>query len=351
MSKMISKVVSVATAIASVFSITLSLNTGSDDTNGQIIADAAAYETAYFPGNTLCVTQGAYNQYQGYSHGSQNAFDLGGNSNYVAPFTGKIVDIWSPYNVVTLQSTNKVYYADGSLDYLTVSFAHDNNISNLREGMIIKQGTVFYQPGTKDPTGKTTGTHLHIAVKRGKVNSYFFSGDVYPNDAFVLKANTTIRQRGGYAWAKAGSTMSLVNGGIYTIKPNGKNLYLSANGTQNLANVQLSSRVNNYSKWKAVKMTNGSWYFQNLASGKVLDLYGQSVKSGSNCQIYTYNKCATEYFTLKPVGNGCFIIETTNNRVAVDCYGSLSTLKNGSNVWCYGINYDSTQQFRFTRVG
>lgn len=348
MNKIITKIVAIATATMSLFTLSASLD---GEYSNQIEASAASYETAYFPGSILKVTQGAYNQFNGYSHGSQNAFDLGGNSNYVAPFTGKIVDIWSAYNVVTLQSTNKVYYADGTLDYMTVSFVHDNNISNLKEGMIIKQGTVFYQPGTKDPTGKTTGTHLHIAVKRGKVNSYFFSGNVYPNDAFWLKSTTSISQRGGYAWAKKGSTTTLVNGGVYTIQPTGKNLYLSAVGTSNLSNVQLSNKVNNYSKWRAYKTASG-WYFQNLASGKVLDIYGQSVKSSSNVQVYTYNKCATEYFTLKPTGsNGTFIIETTNNRVAVDCKGSSSTLKNGSNVWCYGINYDSTQLFRFNKVG
>ena len=314
------------------------------------VSAASSYQTAYFPATNLKITQGAYNEYNGYSHGSQNAFDLGGNTNYVAPFTGKIVSIYEPYNVVTLQSTNKVYYADGSLDYMTVSFVHDNYIGDLRLGQTIKQGTTFYQAGTKDPGGRTTGAHVHIAVKRGRVNKYFFSGDVYPNDAFWLKKSTNIQQRGGYAWATKGSTTTLVNGGIYTISPNGKSLYLAETGTGNLANVCLKNKVNSASKWRAYYTSSG-WYFKNLASGKVLDIYGQSVKSGSNIQIYTYNKCATEYFTLKPNGNGAFIVQTTNKRVAIDCCGTSSTIKNGSNVWCYYINYDATQLFRFNRVG
>ena len=58
-----------------------------------IKAQAADFEYALFPGDTLQINQGAFNEYNAYSHSNTNAFDLGGNSNYAAPFTGKIVDI------------------------------------------------------------------------------------------------------------------------------------------------------------------------------------------------------------------------------------------------------------------
>ncbi len=357
MKNIIKRIATVAVAAMSAFVLVAEAGFGSN--THQIEASAAGFETAYFPGGVLQVTQGAYNQFNGYSHGSQNAFDLGGNSNYAAPFTGKIVSIYKDYNVVTLQSTNKVYYADGTLDYMTVSFVHDNNISDLYVGKTIKQGTVFYQPGVKDPTGKTTGTHLHIAVKRGRVNNYFFSGDVYPNDAFWLKKNTTIRQRGGYAWAVEYHPdiydmrkHTIQEGGIFTIQPNGKQLYLTENGTRNLSNVSLGSSVTNSAKWKAMYDKNKrAWYFVNVASGRVLDINGQSVKSGQNVQIYDKNNCSTEYFIPKPNGYGSYILQTNNKQVAIDCYGSIQTLRSGSNVWTYSINYDNTQQFIFTRVG
>ncbi len=343
MKKTISKIAAIAAATLSGLTIFSSAGIGSN-------VSAASVETAYYPGTVLKVTQGAFSEYNAYSHGSQNAFDLGGSSNYTAPFTGKIVKIDNKYNAVTLQSSDKVYYADGTLDYMTVTFVHDNDVSDLRVNQVIKQGTVFYQPGIKDPTGKTTGPHVHIAVKRGKVNSTFYSGDVYPNDAFCLKKGTTVKERGGYAWSYSTSSSALVNGGVYTIQPADKNLYMSEQGKANFSNVGLSSSVNNASKWKANHTSNG-WYFQNLESGKVLDIYGNSIKSGANAQVYSYNKNLTQYFTLKSNGNGSFIIETSNNRTAVDCYGSLSSLKSGSNIWCYNVNYDKTQLFRFNKVG
>jgi len=329
---------------------------------------AASIEQAMFPGSTLRVTQGAYRQYRAYSHFDQNAFDLGGNTNYAAPFTGKIVAIDKKYNAVTLQSTNKVRYADGSTDYMTVTFVHDNDISNLKVNQVIKQGTIFYQPGVKDPTGKTTGTHLHLCVKRGKVNTVFYSGNVYPNNALFLKNGTKVVDRGVYEWKYSDgrlindgtanndknnpqSSVPVKDGKIYTIAPKGKSLYLSASGTKNCSNVCLNNKVNNASKWKAHKVGN-SWYFENMnAAGKVLDIYGSSVtKSGQNVQIYAYNKASTEYFNFKSVG-GYWILQTTKNGIAIDCQGSSSTLKNNSNVWTYSINNDATQLFKFTQVG
>lgn len=141
------------------------------------------------------------------------------------------------------------------------------------------------------------------------------------------------------------------DGKIYTIAPKGTSLYIAATGTGNCANVALSNKINNASKWKAHKVGN-NWYFENMnAPGKALDVNGSSVtKSGQNVQIYTYNKCSTEYFNFKKV-NGYWIIQTTKNGIAVDCKGSASTLKSGSNIWTYTVNNDSTQLFKFTQVG
>lgn len=157
-------------------------------------------EVALFPADTVYVTQGAYNSY---SHSKQNAFDLVGSKNFYAPFTGKIKKVSANYNAVLLQSTSKVHWANGNYDYMTVLFAHDNDISDLKNGAIIKQGTVFYQPGKKAPASEAakTGTHVHLAVFRGTVNSITsFSGNVYPNDALSITSKTILTQTGGYNW-------------------------------------------------------------------------------------------------------------------------------------------------------
>lgn len=153
---------------------------------------------------------------------------------------------------------------------------------------------------------------------------------------------------------KKSNTPGLQTGAIYTIHPKGVNLYIASSGTKNLSNVCLSNKVNNSSKWKLMYDNNKqAYYFVNISSNRVLDINGSSVKNGGgqNVQIYDKNSCATEYFDLIKNSDGTYIIRNhTNKNVCIDCKGSISTLKNSSNVWTYSINYDNTQKFVFTKV-
>ena len=116
--------------------------------------------------NTLNVSQKANNEF---SHKGDKAIDISGSDGGVeslkAPFTGKVKRIYSNTNTVWLESIDKVKYADGTIDYMTIMTMHDNNISNLKVGDVIKQGSIYYDEGTK---GYTTGNHIHLAVGKGK---------------------------------------------------------------------------------------------------------------------------------------------------------------------------------------
>ena len=106
-----------------------------------------------------------------YSHKGTLNFDVvgyKGNSNIKAPFDCKIVKIYKGYNTgntVVVQSDNKVKYADGTVDYMSMAFAHDNNISDLSVGKHLTQGQVFYQTGDY---GKAKGVHSHVTCIKGK---------------------------------------------------------------------------------------------------------------------------------------------------------------------------------------
>lgn len=100
----------------------------------------------------------------------------GGISNFIMPFDGVVKKLYpADANEVWIESLDKVEYPDGTIDYMTLMFAHDNDISNLYVGQIIKAGTVFYQEGTK---GKATGNHVHFECGKGK-----FSGSGWYKDA------------------------------------------------------------------------------------------------------------------------------------------------------------------------
>lgn len=167
----------------------------------QYLKDTGTYEKASIPLNKINVTQGAYGSY---SHQNQNAIDVTGSNGY-APFTGTVTRIDTSYNAVWLVSNNKVQYANGIVDYMTVLFMHDNAInSNVAVGRVITKGTYFYDPGVK---GGATGAHIHIAVFRGKPQSAYSGswsggGNVYAYDAFFVPSSVSITASGGYSWVR-----------------------------------------------------------------------------------------------------------------------------------------------------
>lgn len=120
-------------------------------------------EKAILNVNELNITQKMNGNY---SHKGDLAIDISGSCKYLkAPFTGTIKRIYENDNAVWLESNNKVKYSDGTEDYMTIMTLHDNDISNLKVGQVIKQGTEYYHPGDK---GDVTGVHMHIAVGKGK---------------------------------------------------------------------------------------------------------------------------------------------------------------------------------------
>lgn len=166
----------------------------------QGITNSAGQDLALFPANSMRITQGAYDTY---SHMRQNAIDIQPtNSMAFAPFNAMVVRKDPGYitcNGVWIQSVDKVRYADGSYDYMTVLFMHDNNIDNLTVGQMLTQGEYFYQSGT---TGNSSGAHIHLAVYRGeyRADMVFGSGDIYAEDAFFLMDDTVIHNDYGLEW-------------------------------------------------------------------------------------------------------------------------------------------------------
>lgn len=140
-------------------------------------------EKAVLNVKTLNITQGMNG---GFSHNGELAIDIGSNCEYFkAPFTGTIKRIYEPCNAVWLESNEKVLYADGTVDYMTIMTLHDNDVSNLYVGKVIKQNEIYYQPGVK---GKVTGSHIHLGVGKGK-----FTGNGWHKGEYQPKID-------GYAW-------------------------------------------------------------------------------------------------------------------------------------------------------
>lgn len=184
-------------------------------------------EKAVFMMDYLNITQKANNEF---SHKGDKAIDIAGKDsgidNFKAPFTGVIKKIYTGDNAVWLESKDKVRYADGTIDYMTVLTVHDNDISNLKVGNIINQGIIYYNEGTK---GYATGNHIHLAVGKGK----FTGSGWYKNEygiwvinnqydvhkALFLLDTVKIINDGNYDWIKTNNLIENINNNeiIYTV--------------------------------------------------------------------------------------------------------------------------------------
>ena len=89
------------------------------------------YENSIFPMAVMNITQGMN---QG-THLGSYAIDIAGRDSGIesafAPFTGTIRKIYKDGSSVWLESNAPVQLPDGSVDYLTAMFTHDNDINDL----------------------------------------------------------------------------------------------------------------------------------------------------------------------------------------------------------------------------
>ena len=140
--------------------------------NQRLVANDG-YEVCLFPLEYLYMTQ---NEGGNYTHsGTYNLDFAGWGANGVvyrcpvyAPCTMKVISTSFSYyggNAVIFESTNRVHLANGSLDYVTIMFMHDNNPPYRNIGQVVQQGQLCYRTGTY---GMVTGDHLHSCIGQGK---------------------------------------------------------------------------------------------------------------------------------------------------------------------------------------
>ena len=128
----------------------------------------------------------------------------------VAPYTGVIKKIYTgDANEVWLESSEPVIYPDGTVDYMTMMFAHDNDVSNLFVGKVINRGERFYEEGTK---GNASGNHVHMECGKGKFTGsgwhqnsagYFsINNGKNPTECLWIDDSITVLNSNGYTFKR-----------------------------------------------------------------------------------------------------------------------------------------------------
>lgn len=141
-------------------------------TTGQRLVAQDGYEVALFPMPYLNMSQ---DEGGDYSHlGTYNIDFLGWgplgrvyNAPIYAPCTMKVMYTGLSYaggNQVGFQSVNPVHLANGQLDYLCITFAHDPNPPITTIGQVVNQGDLCYHTGSY---GNVTGDHVHSCCGQG----------------------------------------------------------------------------------------------------------------------------------------------------------------------------------------
>ena len=218
-----------------------------------IQAEAADdYEYAVFGMEYMNISQG-YGPGT-YSHQNNLAIDYIGKGSgtdiVYAPFTCRIVQYASDAtnHIIWAESVDKVHFADGTLDYMTIMMAHKDDITEqiqwYKNGTIIKQGEPLYQEGMWHYPETATGNHVHVECGKGKCAtkaaywSQRITNYVAPENAFfVLESDDS----GIFPFS--GTTIGNTKGYSYKTISLEKCDYRTANGTHDWATVKTGGKT------------------------------------------------------------------------------------------------------------
>ena len=131
-------------------------------------------------------------------------------------------------NTIWVESNEKVEFANGTIDYMTMMITHpnDSDIKRLYEGMVIKKGAYVCYEGTDG----ATGNHLHISVGTGHMSGGGWAQNangkwvltvtgktLKPEEAFYIDPSfTTVKSKGGMAFKNLPSKKTTTNTGSKT---------------------------------------------------------------------------------------------------------------------------------------
>lgn len=155
------------------------------------------------PFTDIYITQGSNGSYshKGIMANDVRGLQAGVRYPYYAPCTVKCLRTYPESGQVMWQSTNKVRFANGRIDYATFMTVHDDTM-DAKVGMIVPQGNQLGNMGTK---GNATGVHCHIEISQSADTSwtknqygiYHFNNEYDLDDCYFVDNTNIIKGNGG----------------------------------------------------------------------------------------------------------------------------------------------------------
>ncbi len=148
------------------------------------------YEDVLFPMQVCNITQGNNIGTHKGTFAIDNAGKDAGIDSIFAPVTMTLVtsDVARNGNALFFQSDDKVRFADGTINYLTMMFVHDNDIRDVLKVRKYKQGQKF---GDEGIAGNATGNHCHMEFAKGKF-THMYNKNQY--GVYYLPNNVSIEK-------------------------------------------------------------------------------------------------------------------------------------------------------------
>lgn len=144
-------------------------------------------------------------------------FDYKSIDKVYAPYTGKVVRKYPSECEIWFESIDKVEFADGTIDYATILFAHKDRYDDIKEGVVYKQGEVIYSEGTK--AGNKVGgaqRHVHFEICAGKTTgsgwkkspdgTWNLVKGKKPTDCYFIDDSINVIKSGGLNFKKIETT-------------------------------------------------------------------------------------------------------------------------------------------------
>lgn len=166
------------------------------------------YQVLGFPMEIMNITQGNNGQF---SHQGVNALDIAGRDTGIEPTFAPCDmhyvanDSYTNGNAIFFESNGEVMFADGTINFATFMFIHDDYIADILAVQNFEQGQEFGDEGT---AGYATGNHCHFEVAKGKFThmydrnaqgTYHLPNSISADLACVIDG-TTIIDGNGMNW-------------------------------------------------------------------------------------------------------------------------------------------------------